>query len=120
MPSTNENKKELDQYCDYNCNCNCKSNFISEYPLLTTLITSGTILSTTALLSQKGRKILIPTFKYIGKQQLKLFAGIGILSIANYITKENFLSKDILEKNNLQDINPDDDNEIILNSVIKF
>ena len=59
----------------------------------------------------KARKVLFPAIKYIGKQQLKLFAGIGILSIATYMVNESVHLDDEFDNN--------EDDEIILNNYMK-
>ena len=91
----------MNSYNDNNLN-NCTSKFISNYPLLSTVIASSTILTVAGLINPKSRKIIIPTVKYVGKQQLKLFAGIGILSLATFYTR-NISSNDNnkKEENNL-------------------
>ena len=86
MNSYNHNNINNNQKCCNDLN-NSTSKFISNYPLLSTVVASGTILTISGLVNPKSRKILIPTIKYIGKQQLKLFAGIGVLSLATFYTK---------------------------------
>lgn len=98
------------------CCCNCSSDFFRSYPILTTVIASTTILSTASLVNPKARKVLLPAFKYLGKQQLKLFAGIGIFSIATYIAKQN---TDLNDDFDINDISNNDTDEIILNNTIK-
>ena len=84
--------------------CNCSSNFIKNFPALSILIASGTIISATTLFNPKARKVLFPAIKYIGKQQLKLFAGIGILSISTYIAKKSVDLDDDLYNNEKDEI----------------
>ena len=106
----------LDMKDDFNksykkSSCNCKLNFIKDYPALSILIASGAIVSATTLFNPKARKVLFPAIKYIGKQQLKLFAGIGILSISTYIAKKG-IDLDC-------DLNNSEKDEIILNNYTK-
>ena len=102
MDSYNDSNLNLSQeYCDnlYDSPSKCLSN----YPLLTTIVASGTVLTAAGLINPKSRKVLVPAIKYIGKQQLKLFAGIGVLSLATIYSK-NVNSSD----------NKDDSNDLIV------
>lgn len=63
------------------CSCYCSDL----PPLITTGIAIGSVLTTASILNPKVRKITIPILKYTAKQQLRLLAGIGVLSIATYI-----------------------------------
>ena len=105
MNSYNDNNTNNRTKCCNNLN-DCTSKFISSYPLLSTVVASSTILTIAGLVNPKSRKIIVPTIKYVGKQQLKLFAGIGILSLATFYTK-NIGSND----NNYQN---EEDNLIVL------
>lgn len=106
----NDMKNDFNNSYSKSC-CKCASNFIKDYPALSTLVISGAIISATTLFSSKSRKVLFPAVKYIGKQQLKLFAGIGILSIATYIASDNVDLYDEFDNN--------EDDEIILNNHMK-
>lgn len=107
-------KDDLSECCYKSCNCT--SEFVSNYPILSTLIASGVVLSAATLVSPKARKVLFPAFKYLGKQQLKLFAGIGILSVATYLANESI---DVVDNvNNLKE-SVENEDEIILNDFIK-
>ncbi|SCH03824.1 MULTISPECIES: hypothetical protein [unclassified Romboutsia] len=105
-------KDDLSECC---CkSCNGTSEFVSNYPVLSTLIASGVVLSAATLVSPKARKVLFPAFKYLGKQQLKLFAGIGILSVATYLANDSIDVDD-----NISTPNTESEEEIILNDFIK-
>ncbi|MDU4934595.1 MAG: hypothetical protein E6X43_04610 [Peptostreptococcaceae bacterium] len=106
----NDMKNDFHRYYSES-SCNCASNFIKDYPALSALIASGAVISATTLFSSKARKVLFPAIKYIGKQQLKLFAGIGILSIATYMVNESVHLDDEFDNN--------EDDEIILNNYMK-
>lgn len=83
MTSTNiENleksiKGSVDKCC---CNCNVSS------PLLTTGLVVGSALTTATILSPRIRKVTLPIAKFALKQQMKALVGLGILSIATYIS----------------------------------
>ncbi len=85
-----------------NCsNCddlsNNMKNFTKSNPTLTTGILVGSALVTANIISPSIRKITIPTCKFVAKQQLKLLAGIGVLSIATYIASHpNNMDDDIM------------------------
>lgn len=96
---------------DSNSSCKCASDFVKNYPALSTIIASGVIVSTTTLFSSKARKVIFPAVKYVGKQQLKLFAGIGILSIATFLAGKDMDLDEEFENN--------EDEEIILNNFME-
>ncbi|MGL5693131.1 MAG: hypothetical protein ACRCXA_03580 [Peptostreptococcaceae bacterium] len=79
----------------------------SNYPLFTALLASGAIISIATLLNSKSRKFVFSTFKFIGKQQLKLLAGVGIFSIATFISNNIFCEDEYYC----------DEDEIILNNI---
>ena len=78
-----------DELCGYSDNCNNFSNDLKKFtgnnPMLATGIIAGSALATASIISPTIRKITVPTCKFVVKQQLKLLAGIGVLSIATYI-----------------------------------
>lgn len=73
-------------------------------PITSALFIFGAIISISALLNSKSRKFLFSTVKFLGKQQLKLLAGVGIFSIATFISKNIYSDEDFY----------DDENEIVL------
>lgn len=54
--------------------------------LLKGILIGSTTLAALSVISPSVRKITTSTVKATCKQQMKLLAGIGILSIANYIS----------------------------------
>lgn len=54
--------------------------------LLKGILIGSTTLAALSVISPSVRKITTSTIKATCKQQMKLLAGIGILSIANYIS----------------------------------
>ena len=78
------NSNESLNSCCNKTNSNIK-NFMSDFPLISTGIILGSALTTASLFSPKIRKITVPLCKSVTKHQLKFFAGLGILSVANHI-----------------------------------
>jgi len=82
-----------DEFCSCSDNCNNFSNdfkkFTGNNPMLATGIIAGSALATASIISPTIRKITVPTCKFVVKQQLKLLAGIGALSIATYLTNQS-------------------------------
>lgn len=67
------------------CYCSCKN--IS--PIAATGLVVGSALTTATVLSPTIRKITVPIAKFAIKQQFRLLAGLGVLSIATYITSSS-------------------------------
>lgn len=81
MTSTNIKDQEKSiQSCVYNCNCNISSS------ILTAGLVVGSALTTATILSPNVRKVTLPMAKFALKQQMKALVGLGILSIATYIS----------------------------------
>ena len=89
---------------EYNeCNCYCCETdssssikkIVKDNPAITTGIVIGTALTAATIISPTVRKITVPTCKYLAKQQLKILAGIGLFSIATFISTQD----DIIESN---------------------
>lgn len=80
----NELEKQVE---DSVVKCYCSLSNIS--PGVTTGIAMASALTTATILSPKIRKITIPLTKFVAKQQIKLLAGIGVLSVATYITNSS-------------------------------
>ncbi|RDY24709.1 hypothetical protein CHF27_000480 [Romboutsia maritimum] len=90
--TSNENTND---YC-----CKNASNikfFMSSHPIISTGAVTGSILTTASIISPNVRKFTVPLFKSLTKHQLKLFAGLGLLSIANYIANNPEFSDDTEE-----------------------
>lgn len=86
----NTNKEELYYFEDDCCNLGDDlKTFTQSNPLLTKGLLVGSTLAAATIISPKVRKVTIPTCKFLAKQQLKLLAGIGVLSIATYITSNS-------------------------------
>ena len=64
-------------------------NFTKNNPLVATVLVAGSTLTTASIISPTMRKFTVPTCKFIAKQQLKFLAGIGVLSIATYISSQS-------------------------------
>lgn len=80
----------------YNSECYTNfKNFAKNNPALTTGLAAASVVATASIISPKIRKMTAPVCKYALKQQLKLLAGIGILSIANTISNQSNLFNDI-------------------------
>ncbi|MEF9990511.1 MAG: hypothetical protein RRZ84_06025 [Romboutsia sp.] len=54
-------------------------------PAITTGIVVGCSITAASIISPRVRKITVPVFKYALKQQMRLLAGIGVLSIATLL-----------------------------------
>lgn len=81
---TTDDMKDLEKQVEdsvVKCCCYCRN--LS--PLATTGIIVGSALTTATILSPRVRKVTIPVAKYVAKQQLRMLAGIGMLSIATYL-----------------------------------
>lgn len=74
--------------CYYLDDKHCNKSFARDNPLLTKGLLIGSTLTIASIVNPNVRKITIPTCKFLAKQQLKLLAGIGVLSIATYSTKK--------------------------------
>ena len=82
----NINDEEYYYFEDECCNfSNDLKSFSKINPLLVKGLLVGSTLTAATIVSPKVRKVT----GFIAKQQLKLLAGIGILSIATYISKQN-------------------------------
>lgn len=66
-------------------------NFIKDNPGLTTGLVIGGVLTTAAIINPTTRKVTIPTFKFVAKQQFKILAGVGLFSIASFISSQDYL-----------------------------
>ncbi|MGL5348035.1 MAG: hypothetical protein ACRDA3_11845 [Peptostreptococcaceae bacterium] len=67
---------------------------IKNNPGLTSGIVIGGALTTASLINPTLRKVTLPTFKFIAKQQLKILAGVGLFSIASFISSQDYLYED--------------------------
>ena len=85
---------KTEEAIDKCCSC-CKNaasktnNFMNQCPALSTSIAVGSVIATASVISPIVRKVTVPSCKYLAKQQIKLLAGIGVFSIANYIAKNS-------------------------------
>ncbi|MGL4914580.1 MAG: hypothetical protein ACRC3Y_19345 [Romboutsia sp.] len=86
----NINEEEYYYFENECCNfSNELKSFVKSNPLLTKGLVAGSTLTIATIISPKVRKVTIPTCKFLAKQQLKLLAGIGVLSIATYISSQS-------------------------------
>ena len=67
---------------------------IQNNPGLTSGIIIGGALTTASLINPTIRKVTIPTFKFIAKQQFKILAGVGLFSIASFVSSQDYLYED--------------------------
>ena len=66
-----------------------ETNFSKSKQYLTTGLVLGTTLVATSIINPKIRKVAIPTYKYLGKQQMKILAGVGLFSIVSMISSKD-------------------------------
>lgn len=66
-----------------------ETNFSKSKQFLTTGLVLGTTLVATSIINPKIRKVAIPTYKYLGKQQMKILAGVGLFSIVSMISSKD-------------------------------
>ncbi|MCR8745063.1 hypothetical protein [Romboutsia lituseburensis] len=86
----NTNEEEIYYFEDDCCNLgDSLKTFAQSNPLLTKGLLVGSTLAAATIISPTVRKITIPTCKFLAKQQFKFLAGIGVLSIATYITSNS-------------------------------
>lgn len=90
---SNLNSK-MEEAIDKSCSCfkNATSqtnDVMNQYPVLSTSLAVGSILTTASIVSPMVRKITIPTCKYLIKQQARLLVGVGIFSLATYISNNS-------------------------------
>lgn len=87
------------EYSHHNCpycsnQVSRAKTFIGNNPGLTSGIVIGGALTTASLINPTIRKVTIPTFKFISKQQLKILAGVGLFSIASFLSSQDYLYED--------------------------
>ena len=66
-----------------------ETNFSKSKQCLTTGLVLGTTLVATSIINPKIRKVAIPTYKYLAKQQMKILAGVGLFSIVSMISSKD-------------------------------
>lgn len=66
-----------------------ETNFSKSKQCLTTGLVLGTTLAATTIINPKIRKVAIPTYKYLAKQQMKILAGVGLFSIVSMISSKD-------------------------------
>ena len=69
--------------------CSCYKNLAKSKKYLTSGLILGTTLAATSIINPKIRKVALPTYKYLAKQQVKILAGVGLFSIVSMITSKD-------------------------------